>query len=258
VTNLNTSRDSQPKEKQTSCLGKVANDWEFWVVAERNDEFVHHKSEDSELSGTSVVELDGTLGELLLLAEGVPAEVNVSVTEVTNELVAGSWNILHEGALKDSDESNDLNKSSGWDGIRAEKGSNTVRVGVERVTRVVNVSWKVDSGTGHDLAEESKLGDTAVLDLDVSEAVEAFLVLAGELSEGIEEAKRSLGTEFILEGHAGGNRGLGLGSRRKGSSGGKEGGKNDKLHGCCWLIISEVVNCEPYFSCQQGERFLLY
>jgi hypothetical protein len=89
----------------------------------------------------------------------------------------------------------------------------------------------VDSGTGHDLAEESKLGDTAVLDLDVSEAVETFLVLSGELSEGVEESKRSLGTELILEGHAGGDRGLGLGGRREGSSGGKEGGKNDELHG---------------------------
>ena len=208
----------------------MANDWELRVVSERDDEFMHHKSEDSHLCGTSVVELDSTLGELLLLAEGVPAEVNVSVTEVTNELVSGSWNILHEGAFKDSDEGDDLNKSSSWDGIRAEKGGNTVRVGVEGVTRVVNVSWKVDSGTGDDLAEESKLADTAVLDLDVTEAVESLLVLSRELSEGVEESKRSLGAELILEGHAGGDRGLGLGSRREGSGGGKEGGKNDELH----------------------------
>jgi hypothetical protein len=208
----------------------VSDDWKLRVVSERDDELVYHKSKDSHLGGTSVVELDGTLGELLLLAECVPSEVDVSVSEVADELVSGSWNILHEGALKDSDEGDDLDKASSRDGVRAEKGGNTVGVRVERVSGVVNVSWKVDSGTGDDLAEEGKLADTAVLDLDVSEAVEASLVLTGELSEGIEESKRSLGAELILEGHAGGNRGLGLCSRREGSGGGEEGGKDNELH----------------------------
>jgi hypothetical protein len=61
----------------------------------------------------------------------------------------------------------------------------------------------VDSGAGDDLAEEGKLGDTSVLDLDV--AVEAILVGTAELAEGIEEVKRSLGTELVFESHVGGN-----------------------------------------------------
>ena len=220
---------------------KVSNDWEVRVVSERDDELVHHKSENSELGGTSVVKLDGTLRELLLLTECVPSKVNVSVAEVTNELVSGSWNILHEGALKDSDEGNDLHKSGSRDGVRAEEGRNTVRVGVERVSGVVNVSWKVDSSTGNNLAEEGKLGDTAVLDLDVTEAIEAILVFTGELSEGIEESKRRLGTELVLEGHAGGDGRLGLGSRREGSRGGEEGCKDNELHLNNLIVV--IGNC---------------
>jgi hypothetical protein len=191
---------------------------------------MHHKSKDSQLGSTSVVQLDGTLGELLLFVEGVPSEVNVSVAEVTNELVSGSWNILHHGALKDSDESNQLHKSSSRDGVGAEKGGNTIRVGVERVTRIVNVSWKVDSGAGDNLAEEGKHADTAVLDLDVTKAVESLLGLTVELSERIVESERSLGTELVLEGH-GHSGGLGgLLGRSEGSSRGEEGGDDNRLH----------------------------
>ena len=44
-----------------------------------------------------------------------------------------------------------------------------------------------------------KLTDTAVLDLDVTEAVEALLVGILEETKGIEEAKRGLGTELYSE-----------------------------------------------------------
>jgi hypothetical protein len=39
-----------------------------------------------------------------------------------------------------------------------------------------------------------------VLDLDVTEAVEALFVLSGDDAEGIIETKRRLGTKLILEG----------------------------------------------------------
>jgi hypothetical protein len=212
-------------------LMKVSNDWKVWVVSKRNDEFVHHQSKNSHLGGTSVVELDGTLGELLFLGEGVPSEVNVSITEVTNEFVSSSWNILHEGAFKNSNEGNDLHKSGSRDGIRSEDGGNSVRVRVEGVTGVVDVTRKVNSGTGHDLSEESKLADTSVLDFNISEAIKSGLVLTTELSEGIEETKRRLSTKFLLKCHVGGNRGLGLGSWCEGSSRCKERCEDCGLHG---------------------------
>ena len=211
----------------------MANDWEVSIVAKGNDLLVDHKAEDSHHGGTAVVELDGTLGKLGLSIKVIPSEVNVAVTEVTNVLVSGSGHITHEGALQNTDGGDHLNKAGGGDGVGAEKGGNTVGEGVEGVSGVVDGSGKVDSGAGHNLAQEGKLGDTSVLDLDVSEAVEALLgAVTGEHAEGIEESKRRLGTKLILEG---GQRGGGLGNRgrREGGGGGNGGGEDNRLHVEC-------------------------
>ena len=166
-------------------LGEVSNDGKIRVVTEGDDLLVDHKAKDTHHGGTAVVELDGTLGELGLFIKVIPAEVNVSVTEVTDVLVSGSGNITHEGALQPANEGNDLNKSGSGDGVGAEEGGNTVGEGVEGVTRVVDISRKVKSSTGHNLAKEGKLTDTSVLDLDVTEAVETVLVdVSGEHAEG--------------------------------------------------------------------------
>jgi hypothetical protein len=181
------------RETQSQYLLKVSNDGEVGIVSEGDDLLVNHKSKDSHHGGTSVVQLNGTLGELGLLIELIPSEVNVSVTEVTNVLVSGSGNITHEGTLKDSDEGDDLNKSSGGDGVRSEEGGNTVGERVEGVSGVVDGSGKVDSGTGHNLSKEGKLSNTSVLDLNVTETVKTLLgAVSGEHAEGIEESKRSL------------------------------------------------------------------
>ena len=104
----------------------MSDDWEISVVSVGDDLLVDHKSEDSSLGGTSVVELDGTFGELLVLIKIFPSEVNVSVTEVTDEFVSGSGDITHEGAFQPSDEGNHLDDSSGGDGIWAGDGGDTV------------------------------------------------------------------------------------------------------------------------------------
>jgi hypothetical protein len=209
----------QPIHKhELERLVEVADDWKIGVISKRDDFLMNHKSEDSHHGGTAVVQLNGTLLELGLLIELIPAEVNVSVTEVTNEFVSGSGNITHESTFKNTNEGNDLNKTSGRDRVGAEKGSNTVGEGVERVTSVVDRSGKVDSSTGYDLAKEGKLCDTAVLDLNVTKTVETFLgAVTREHSEGIEESKRRLGSKFILEGLEGGG-GLGNLGRSKGGS----------------------------------------
>merc|ERR1719223_1553663 len=146
------------------------------------------------------------LGKLLFLIKVIPAEVNVSVTEVTNELVAGSLNITHDSTFKDSNEGNDLNKSSSGDGVRSDQSGNTVGVRVEGVTRVVNVSGKMDSGTGHNLSKERKLTDTSVLKLDVTKTVETFLVSTVQKSKRIPASKRGLSTKFFFEGLDGSGR----------------------------------------------------
>ena len=183
------------------------------------------------MGGAAVVELDGTLGHLGLSIEGVPAEVNESVTEVTNEFISSSLNVLHEGKFKGANEGNNLEKSSSRDGIRAGDGCKSIRVGCEGVTGHVNVTWKVESGAGGDLSQERKLTDTSVLDLDVTETVELLLVTIADQAERIEESKRRLGTELTLERLEGGSLGGRLGWGES-SSGGDEGGDDDRLHDC--------------------------
>ena len=50
---------------------------------------VDHKTEETHLGGTAVVELDGTLLELGFFVKRVPAKVEVSVSEVTREFSSG-------------------------------------------------------------------------------------------------------------------------------------------------------------------------
>ena len=144
----------------------MSNDGKIRVVTKRDDLLVDHESEDTHHGGAAVVQLNGTLGELGLLIKVIPAEVDVAVTEVSDELVSGSRNIAHEAALEEADEGDDLDKSRGGDGVRADEGGDTVGERVEGVSRVVDVSAEVDSATGDDLSKEGKLGDTSVLDLD--------------------------------------------------------------------------------------------
>ena len=148
---------SKSGDSQKALL-KVTDDGKIRVVSDLLDLFVDHTSKNTQLGGTAVVQFNTTLEQFLLLIEFIPSEVNPSVTEVTNELVSGSWDILHEGDLKETNEADDLSDSVEGNGIGSLDGSNTVGVGIEGVTGVVNVSWKVDSGTGDDLSQEGKLG----------------------------------------------------------------------------------------------------
>ena len=50
------------------------------------DLLVHHEAKDAHHGSTAVVELNGTLAELGLLGEGVPAEVESAVAEISGEL----------------------------------------------------------------------------------------------------------------------------------------------------------------------------
>ncbi|KAL7513477.1 hypothetical protein ACHAXN_010698, partial [Cyclotella atomus] len=186
---------------------------------------VNHKSKNSHHGGTSVVQLDGTLGELGLFIEGVPSEVKCSVTEVTNELTLAG-NILHDGKLQESNEGEDL-KSSGNGNL---KGASPSLSNIRELGSIVgDVTRETDTSTGGDLSKEGQLADTSVLQLNVTETVETLLVGIIQQSQRIEESKRGLGTEFVLEGSEGGG---GLASLGRGESGGAgdEGGNDGRLH----------------------------
>eukprot|EP01083_Nonionella_stella_P271423 919680_1 len=172
-------------DDQTNNL-HLSNNWKG-----SSELLVNHEAKDTHHGSTAIVQLNGALGELSLLIKGVPAEVNGSITEVTNEFISSSLNVLHDTKLKGANESNDLSKSSRGDGIRSEESGSTVGEGVEGVSGVVNVSWKVDSGTGDDVTKEGKLSNTSVLDLDVTKTVESFLGdISGKHTKRIEESKR--------------------------------------------------------------------
>jgi hypothetical protein len=89
------------------------------------------------------------------------------------------------------------------------------------VAAPVDVPGEVEAGAGGDLAEEGKLGDLAVLELDVAEAVEGLLVGPVEEAEGIVELEGGLGAELALEGREG-RGGPGGRSRGEGGGGGDE------------------------------------
>ncbi|KAL7466190.1 hypothetical protein ACHAXS_006486, partial [Conticribra weissflogii] len=101
----------------------------------------------------------------------------------------------------------------------------------------------VDSGTGDDVSEEGKLCDTSVLDLNITEAVEALLVGIIEKSKGIEESERGLGTELGLEGLKGGGGLSGLG-RGEGGSRAEDGSEDSELHvGCAFEDLERNDLC---------------
>ena len=148
---------------------------------------MYHKSKNSQHGGTSIVELDSTLGKLGLLIEGIPSEVKRSITEVTGEVtrLGTVGRVLHDSKLKSSNEGDNLEKSSLGEGSYS---GPTIRDGVEGSSGSVNVSWKVNSGTGDDVSEESKLGDTSVLDLNITESVETLLIGIIKKSKRIEKS----------------------------------------------------------------------
>jgi hypothetical protein len=80
------------------------------------------------------------------------------------------------------------------------------------------------------VTKDCKHGDTAVLVLDLTEAVEALLISILKNLKRIPESKRSLSTKGILEAHLERSRlgsGAGRGKGRNGYKGSKDG---DELH----------------------------
>merc|ERR1712106_33378 len=67
---------------------------------------VDHKGQKSHHGSTALIQLDGALLKLGLFIEGIPAVVDVVVTEVTWEF--SSSDVLHDAKLQGADEEEDL------------------------------------------------------------------------------------------------------------------------------------------------------
>eukprot|EP00804_Cyclotella_cryptica_P006194 CCRYP_015289-RC/>CCRYP_015289-RC protein AED:0.24 eAED:0.24 QI:17/-1/0/1/-1/0/1/0/220 len=197
-----------------------------------------HESKNSHHRGTSIVQLNCTFRELGFLIKGVPSEVKGSVTEITNEFTLTS-DILHDCKLKESNKGEDLKSSSNRDLEGASPALSDIR---ELGSIVGNVSRKTESSTSGDLSKEGKLADTSVLQLNITKAVETLLVSTIQQTKGIEESKRGLGTELVLEGGEGSGGLASLGGG-EGSSRGDEGGDDGRLHVDYAAFAERLVRC---------------
>ena len=163
---------------------------------------------------------------MCLSVKSVPAKVKGSVTEVTNKLSLSS-HILHHCKLKEANKCKDLESSSN----RNLQGASPAFSNVRELGSVVrNITGKTETSTGGDLSKEGKLADTSVLDLDVTEAVESLLVGTIQQAEGIEESKRGLGTELVLEGSKGGGGLAGLGRGEVANDNSRRDGRLLRMH----------------------------
>ena len=121
--------------------------------------------------------------------ETVPAEVE-AVTEVTRELVASSFNILHDEEFQPTNEEDNFPEAVRGDGVGAPEGSTTVGDILEvDAVFLVNGGIPVNSHTGQDLSGETKLADTSVLEFNVTKTFELSLVSVSDQVKAVEESK---------------------------------------------------------------------
>ena len=94
-------------------------------------------------------------------------------------------------------------------------------------------SRKQEHSVASSNGKRTEHGNTSVLQFDVSETVEVFLVVIGADSKRIPVTQRDLGTDFILEsGFAQGrSRSSLVGGRGKGGGRCDKGSGDDRLHG---------------------------
>jgi hypothetical protein len=158
--------------------------------------FVDHKTKNSHLSGTAVVELDGTLLELcLFVVVADPANRESRAREVSWK---GSLGLLPSDKLQGTNKDEDLSKASSRHGTQGSKAGWNVREGCSIVG---DISWQTDPCVVSEEANDSKHADTSMLELNKSKTVELLLVSIGKKSERIEESKRRLCTKLALEAH---------------------------------------------------------
>jgi len=160
---------------------------------------VDHKSQNSHLSSTALVQFNSTLPHLLVITVLVPSEVNESITEVTLELSGR----LSKSILVGSPRSSvlvlvgSLHHGPCGDHLSPNHTGEVVKSSEARGD--VLSTGETNSGVGNEVSNNSKHGNTAVLEFHPAKTVEVVLVSIGNQSQGIEEAEGGLGTEFLGE-----------------------------------------------------------
>jgi hypothetical protein len=103
--------------------------------------------------------------------------------------VFSSGDVLHDSKFQKAHEGEDLKCTGNRDGEASCPTSGDIREfgSIQR-----DVTRETDSGGSDKVSDNTKHADAAVLQLNVSEAVELFLVAIGNKAKGIEESKRSL------------------------------------------------------------------
>ena len=150
-------------------------------------DFGNHVSENSHHGGTSVVDLNIELADLLLW-------VKVG-TEISNSVVSVVLGGRHPCELNKGEEKNDLGKSSG------RNGTNSIATGWDirelEVGRRGKVSIKDNVVVVHDGSNNGSHGNTSVLALDGTTTLEG-LWFSVQPSKRIEDSERLSGTELEL------------------------------------------------------------
>mmetsp|Transcript_2671 Transcript_2671/g.3891 ORF Transcript_2671/g.3891 Transcript_2671/m.3891 type:complete len:217 (-) Transcript_2671:41-691(-) len=189
---------------------------------------VDHKSKDTHLGSTSVIQFNGTLLQLFFVTVTVPSKVKCSITEVTGEF-SGTIDILHDEDFKESNECQNLQKTAS--GNIRESGKTRFDTG-KAGTGVINVSGKTNTTGGRDVSGDGKHGNTSVLQFDITKTIETRLILIQDKVKRIPESQRLLSTNLFFKGRQLGCDRLGGSSRSKGSGrAGKKGKNGSSLHG---------------------------
>jgi len=155
---------------------------------------VDHEGEDAHHGGAALVELLGAELVLLLLG-GVADEADGEAGSGAEVAGEGSRVLAPDGELEEADEEEDLGDAGEGDLVQGGEARGDVLEADALLDG--EVAAETEAGGGPEVAEEGELGDAAVLELDVTEAVEALLVGVLQEAEGIVEAEGLLDTDCL-------------------------------------------------------------
>mmetsp|Transcript_28988 Transcript_28988/g.37885 ORF Transcript_28988/g.37885 Transcript_28988/m.37885 type:complete len:218 (+) Transcript_28988:195-848(+) len=189
-----------------------------------------HKTQNTHLGSTSIIQFNGTLLVLFFVTVTVPSKVKEPIAEVTGEF-SGTIDILHDKDFQESNECQNLQKTAGGDVTQACKAR--LDTGKAR-SRVINITGNTNTTGGGDVSRNGKHGNTSVLQFHITKTIETRLILIQYKIQRIPESQRLLSTHLFFEGLDGGGGGLttNLSSGSKGGSRASKKGKNgSSLHG---------------------------
>mmetsp|Transcript_9648 Transcript_9648/g.15234 ORF Transcript_9648/g.15234 Transcript_9648/m.15234 type:complete len:204 (+) Transcript_9648:221-832(+) len=191
------------------------------------------KSPDTHHSSTSIVQFNGTLFRLHLIAHLVPPKVQGAVTEITRELsralplevlLNSPRPLIAVGSLENGKAQTHLRQYLN-SGIGLREGTPRGEAGGDVLS-----AGEANSGVGHEVTHDGKHGHASVLDLDSAKTVEFGLFGIVHEAEGVEESEGLLGADLAGEVGAEGGLGLGDGGWSECGGGASEGGEEGELH----------------------------